>query len=289
MMLINTPVEEHNGVYVKREDLAVNGPTAPPFSKMRGVLAHLTKLRDTGTVTVGYAESAISMAGWGLAWTAMQLGLKAVIFCPIYKCDHPYLEVLRKHRKWWERCGAEIVPMPAGRTKIIYYQGRKWLEENRPKNSVMLPIGMSFPETVEATEKEYLWTLKEYDLKPKNVVLCVGSGTIAAGVARGIAESNLKTNLWGILTRDGSVPEKLRYMEKLAGFSLSGTGMLAQSSPVSLTLLPSGFEYTQKCHCSVPFSCNPYYDAKAWEWLMSKKGFLPELHKKSILFWNIGA
>ena len=61
-MLIHTPVEKYNGICVKREDLAVNDPTAPPFSKMRGVLIHLTKLRDQGIKTVDYAESAISMA-----------------------------------------------------------------------------------------------------------------------------------------------------------------------------------------------------------------------------------
>ena len=122
-MLVNTPVEKHNGVYVKREDMAVDDPTAPPFSKMRGVLAHLTKLRDAGIKTVGYAESAISMAGWGLAWTAQRLGLKAIIFAPVYRCEHPYLEVLRFHRKHWERCGAEIVPMPAGQGGLSQQAG----------------------------------------------------------------------------------------------------------------------------------------------------------------------
>lgn len=289
-MLVHTPVEMHNGIYVKREDKAVNAPTAPPFSKMRGVLAHLTQLRDSGIKTVGYAESAISMAGWGLAWTARQLGLHAVIFAPVYKCDHPYLEVLRTHRKHWERLGAQIVPMPAGRTKIIYYQGRKWMEEHYPENSEMLPIGMSFPETVDATAEEYLWTLNEYRLRPKNVVLCVGSGTIAAGVARGIAESGLKTCLWGILTRDGSVPEKLRYMEKLAGFSLSSEGMLGGLCAVRLTLLRAGYEYTQRVKIEAPFPCNPYYDAKAWEWMVSRKSAYEEFSGgKQTLFWNIGA
>jgi hypothetical protein len=33
-----------------------------------------------------------------------------------------------------------------------------------------------------------------------------------------------------------------------------------------------------------PFPCNPYYDLKAWEWLMKNKGQLEE----PILFWNIG-
>lgn len=288
-MLIHTPVESHCGVFVKREDLAVNDPSAPPFSKMRGVYIHLTKLRDSGIKTVGYAESAISMAGWGLAWTAKQLGLKAVIFAPVYKCDHEYLRVLEKHRKQWRRCGAEIVPFPAGRTKIIYYQGRKWLEENYPEKSEMMPIGMSFPETVDATEEEYLWTLKEYGLKPKNVVLCVGSGTIAAGVARGIAESGLRTRLWGILTRDGSVPDKQRYVENKASLPPSGKGIFGRTCALDLRLLSSGYEYTQRSKIAVPFPCNPYYDAKAWEWLMGEKDNSNMFIDRETVFWNIGA
>ena len=32
-MLIHTPVEKYNGIYVKREDLAVMIPQHPPFPK----------------------------------------------------------------------------------------------------------------------------------------------------------------------------------------------------------------------------------------------------------------
>lgn len=285
-MLVHTPVETHQGFLVKREDQAVSIADAPPFSKMRGVLAHLTKLRAQGTKTVGYAESAISMAGWGLAWAAKKLGLHAVIFAPVYKGELPYLDVLRKHYTHWERLGAQIVPMPAGRTKIIYYQGRSWLEKHYPENSVMLPIGMSFPESVDATAIEYAWTLKKYKLRPKHVVACVGSGTIAAGLVRGMAESNAGATLWGILTRDGSVAGKLRYMENLVGFPLSPGGIFSALYRVSAELTSSGYEYTQNSKIDVPFPCNPYYDAKAWEWLMANRTLF---NGEQTLFWNIGA
>ena len=82
-------------VLVKREDLAVKKP-APPFSKVRGIIPALQKLKKQGYTTIGYTESSISMAGWGLVWACEQLGLKAVIFDPQYK-KTPSL--LKYHRK----------------------------------------------------------------------------------------------------------------------------------------------------------------------------------------------
>jgi len=44
VLLRDTSVEEYDGIYVKREDLcAPEG--APPFSKIRGLVKHLEKLK----------------------------------------------------------------------------------------------------------------------------------------------------------------------------------------------------------------------------------------------------
>ena len=68
----HTPVESHTlpdgtSVLVKHEDLCFAEP-APPFSKLRGLVEHLQKIkRDKPTIThIAYVESAVSMAGW--AW-----------------------------------------------------------------------------------------------------------------------------------------------------------------------------------------------------------------------------
>ena len=90
-----TPIEVYNDIYVKRDDLCFEYP-APPFSKCRGLLMHLAKLKKQGYKYIGYTETSISMAGWGVAWACQELGLTAIIFDPQYK-DTP--EVLKYHRK----------------------------------------------------------------------------------------------------------------------------------------------------------------------------------------------
>lgn len=289
MLVSQTPLKPYRlgkrRILVKREDLCTQ-PPAPPFSKMRGVVQHLIKLRDEGILIVGYAESAISMAGWGLAWACQMLGLHAVIFDPRYSQRHDYLSVLEKHREKWHEFGAEVVPVTAGRTAIIYYSGRKWLKERYPEYSTMLPVGMSFPETVEATKEQYFKTFANHDDEVSAVVMCVGSGTIASGVVSAMVERHPKAKLYGILTRTGSLPEKRKKMEKMAGFEFTpGRGML-RGAGARVELIDCAYGYTQKETMDVPFPCNPYYDAKAWAWLSQNVGNLPP---GDIVFWNIGA
>lgn len=65
----NTPIELYNigntPIYVKREDMcAPEG--APPFSKIRGLMKVLKNLKAQGYTHIGYTETSVSMAGWGL-------------------------------------------------------------------------------------------------------------------------------------------------------------------------------------------------------------------------------
>ena len=52
-----------------------------------------------------------------------------------------------------------------------------------------------------------------------------------------------------------------------------------------MRVIDYNYEYRYKEEVDCPFPCNPYYDRKAWKWLLDK---LPKL-KQPILFWNIGA
>jgi hypothetical protein len=47
-----------------------------------------------------------------------------------------------------------------------------------------------------------------------------------------------------------------------------------------------GYSYKDKVDNSwIPFPCNEYYDAKAFDWLVRNIIFL----KQPIVFWNVGA
>lgn len=272
-LIENTPIEtyEHKlgRYYVKREDLSCP-PPGPPFSKVRGLMRVLEKEKAAGTKVIGYTETSISMAGWGIAWGCHQLGLKAVIFDPQYK-ETPGL--LKKHRKEWAKWGAKTIPISAGRAKVNYYIGKKVLKEQFP-NSKMFALGIPFQETIEETVLE----AERSDIsKFKSVVVNVGSGTIAAGVLRAFKD----IHVYGVLGRTGNLLRKRDEIIKKSGLLVGGFFGKA----VKFRLIDPGWAYTERCTFPTPFPCHPYYDAKAFLWMLSNLFILP----KPILFWNIGA
>ncbi len=282
MIKNNTPIEKYNvdgnDVFVKREDLCTQ-PPGPPFSKCRGLYAKLKKLKRKGITTVGYAESSISMAGWGVAWMAKELGMKAVIFDPQYVGKAP--DLLIKHRTKWKKFGADIVPVDAGRTKVNYYIGKKYLDENnkyKNENTAMLPIGLRVPETVDATVEEWKRTMQSF--KPDITIVPVGSGTIFAGIIKAAEKDN--GDLIGVMLYTGNKIKKFKNI-----YIKSGKFPGSLNPPkVNVKLVNPGWEYAQFSNVICPFPCHRYYDLKAWEWLIAN---IDDLNYKKILFWNIGS
>lgn len=263
-LLSNTPIEKHEGVWVKREDLCAP-PGAPPFSKIRGLVKYLETLKKQEYKGVAYVETSISMAGWGVAWACYHLGLKCLIFNPVYKKPFPLLEY---HRAQWARWGAELIDIPAGRAKVNYYIARKQVE----KDYKLLPLGLPLEETVEETCKEAWACMADFP----SVVVSVGSGTIAAGLYKATDRGQ---TLYGILCRSGDIELKRKAILNKA------RPLLLDYPKGDLKLIDMDWAYTEASRCDPPFPCHPYYDAKAWEWLMAHK---TELHAP-ILFWNIGS
>jgi 1-aminocyclopropane-1-carboxylate deaminase/D-cysteine desulfhydrase-like pyridoxal-dependent ACC family enzyme len=270
-----TPIEIYDGVYVKRDDMCFD-PPAPPFAKCRGLMRRLSTLKEQGITTIGYTETAISMAGWGVAWACKELGMRSVIFDPQYKDT---LDILTFHRKQWKKFGVTTVPIKAGRAKVNYYISSKYLQENF-KMAVMLPLGLPFDETVNATCEEVMETWQHLSVHIKSVVCCVGSGTIAAGIWKGLTNVNAGCYLFGVMTRTGNINGKARNIEKKA--NLLSYGFFKSS--VHLTLIDVGWKYIEESKVKCPFPCHSYYDLKAWEWLTLNRVQL----KEPILFWNIG-
>lgn len=260
--LADTPIERYDDLDVKREDLSAP-PGAPPFSKIRGLVRHLDKLKAQKYTGVAYVETSISMAGWGVAWACNKLGLKCLIFNPVYKTTPPLLEY---HRQQWREWGAEMIDLPAGRAKVNYYTAKKMV----PKGFKLLPLGLPLLETLSETYDVAQLCLNGY----KSIVMCVGSGTIAGGVFQATTPGQ---TLYGVLCRSGSIATKRKHVE--------GDSIFPAINKGRLQLIDVGWEYTQHSSVEVPFPCHPYYDAKAWEWLVKNKEELAP----PILFWNIGS
>lgn len=275
LIINNTPVETYSvrdrTVYVKREDLS-SFPPGPPFSKVRGLVPALLRLQRSGTTAVGYTETAVSMAGWGVAWACSHLGMKAVIFDPQYKKTPP---LLAYHRKQWTKFGPDIIPIPAGRAKVGFYQSQKILKEKYP-GAKMLPLGLVFPETIEAVRVEAsLPETADLLASGGTLVVNIGSGTIAAGLVR--AFKSYPITIIGVMGRSGSIELKHQDIRNKA---LVVRGLLH----CRFKVVDPGWEYTQRSSTQCPFPSHPWYDLKAWQWLVEN---IDEL-KDPILFWNIG-
>lgn len=272
MIINNTPIEEYNIndkiIYVKREDLCSKSPL-PPFSKNRGIIKAIVNLNDKGYTVFGYTESAISMAGIAISAICKRLGLKSVIYDPQYSNNNKseYLKILEHHRNQWKILDAEVIPIKAGMVKVNYYICKKLLSKSY-ENSIMLPIGLPLPETIEETAKEVQRTQNIEIFK--TIVVCVGSGTICAGILKGYFG-----NVIGIMTRSGNISEKKKKILKKSDTLLSNN---------RLKLIDLGYTYTQKESIKCPFPSHPYYDRKAWKWLVDNINDI----EHPILFWNIG-
>lgn len=279
-IISNTPIEKYQidggEIFVKREDLC-SIPPLPPFAKVRGLYAHLVKLKSLGISVVGYTETSISMAGVGVSVIAKELGVRAVIFNPVYKEEQ---EVLTFHRSKWKEFGADIIDIKAGMAKVNYHISRKLLLEEYGNCAIMLPLGIPFSETVDEVAKEFI--ISKCD-RFKTIVICVGSGTMAAGVLKGIRLANANVDVFGVLCR---MTKRLSTKRSLilahAGIVIGGDFFY---------LIDFGYEYTQKVDIDCPFPSNNFYDKKAYKFLAEnrKVGYNKNKFKEPILFWNIGA
>lgn len=270
MLKTNTPVELHNGILVKREDLCTTHPD-PPFSKHRGVMAHLEKRPEK---IIGVLDTYHSMAGWSVAAACKELGKQCINFWPHYKDDSE--NSYRKTQIQSKALGAELISLQASKSAILHIRARKYLREKYGHQAYMMPNALKLQESVSQTAAEVCRTRPDSPI----VVISASSGTLAAGVLRGLV------NMKGIgLFKKSAFPEVFvhmgysrpeqtvrRYLQKLAPG-------LKQSH---VHIVDEGFSYKDMVEGFVPFPCNPYYDLKAWNWLQ-KQDF------KNVLFWNIGA
>lgn len=282
-MLLNTPIEQYKvagrTVYVKREDLCAPEDW-PPFSKLRGLYAYLRLRKTQGLETVGYTETTVSMAGWGIAAVAHSLGMRAVIFPPDYKHpekrkDLPWLE---HHRQKWVRWGAEIVPLPAARHQINWYRGKNYLTKHYGTKTEMLPLGIPFQETVEETAK--VWQACPAELRRGTTVACMGSGTIFSGLMRGWQPGDGR--LVGVLVHKGINAAEM--LQKCMSKAHRLFGGLVGSPASAVQIIDGKWDYHETGNIEAPFPCHQYYDLKGWQWLVENLHSLPD----PVMFWNIG-
>jgi hypothetical protein len=257
-----TPVETHDGILVKREDLCSPFP-GPSFAKIRGVVAHIKKRPET---LIGVLDTFHSKAGWAVSYICAALGKRTLNFFPKYKNDL----ILRRQQAVARSFGAELVALQAGRSAVLYHQAKR---QAAAAGGYMMPNALKLPETVTEVAAEVARTRAAAD----HLVISVSSGTIAAGVILGLARTERFPELWLHMGYDRSETELRAYIQGYA----PALGVW----PTPVHIVNEHFGYKDAAAGCAPFPCNPYYDLKSWNWLIRERAKL----RGRTLFWNIGA
>jgi len=261
VIVSGTPVERHGELYVKREDLSCP-PPGPPFSKARGVYAHLKKRPER---LIGVLDTFHSQAGHAVARACSLLGKDCVNFYPRTVRDG---DQLREPQLRSAGLGARLEPLAAGRSSVLYHQAARSIRE---RGGYMMPNALKLGESVEETAKEV--PAAPFD----SVVIPVSSGTIAAGVIRGFAGIAVRRFFLhlGYSRPRGAV---LEYVGRASGL----IGLTAPSA--ELIVVDEGYAYRDVARPgpTPPWPCNVYYDLKAYRWWVASGP------RDRTLFWNIG-
>lgn len=272
LVVSNTPIEQYsiNGhtVYVKRDDLCTNHPLLPHMAKVRGIVPYLEKLKAEGIDAVGICITPISRAGQAVAVICQELDLTCYVYV---RSKYPMLTTNMRAPQHMAVTAAEgtlfVLRLPT--TNAVYEFAKQHALSNR---ITLLPRYLALPETVEAVRQEAM--LLPVELTKGTIVVCVGSGTILAGIVAAVNE--LPEHIIGVMVGD-LTGTRHRIQTLLTPYDLL-------YNLANMQLVPSSYQYYQTVVTSAPFNCDSYYDSKAWKWLVDNIGTL----RKPILFWNIG-
>ena len=205
MLRENTPIidrTEKYGLWVKREDLSCPAP-GPPFSKTRGVYARIKTVEEN---LIGVLDTRHSQAGHAVSRACQLLGKKCVNYYPALKASPEPKEPQERAKE----LGAEIVPLKAGRSSILFHQAKKLIEA---REGYMMPNALKLDESVDETAKEVRSNCEQFSV----VVIPASSGTIAAGVIKGFARRNLSPLFIVHLGYSRSLEQVNKYLMEKSG------------------------------------------------------------------------
>jgi len=280
MFYNDTPIETYTlkrgkheyKIHVKREDLFAQDP-APHVAKLRGLNLWVKKQSEKGVKCIGALDTrGISKSAWGLACCCQGTDIKPLAFYPQLKVDSG----LHINQQKAKDLGAEIIPLSAGRYKILYSRAKKIVEG---RGGIMLPEGIKLRETVSEVAKTVGMVPKE--LLTGSIVICSGTGTITAGLIKGLIQNNAEIDKLYVVSCGMSINKQLIEIKKLL---VDDDFLPIEKIPEYVQFIPPRYNYYEPCEISVPFPCSTFYDKKAWQFMSD---YIYGL-KAPLIFWNIG-
>jgi len=246
-----TPIQEHGGFLVKRDDLfTINGVSG---GKVRGCW-RLSGGAD-GLIT---ASSRSSPQAVIVARIAQSRGIPARLHMPMGK-ETPEMTLAAA-------AGAELVQHKAGYNNVIIARAEADVAGREKGGWKHIPFGMEHRDALKGTAAE-VKSLLPYKDKIKRIVVPIGSGMSLCGIMQGMKDYNLShIPILGISV--GANPKK-RILKYAPTF---------YQASFKLELINAGMDYHTPCEYKVGnLPLDPIYEAKCVPFL-----------KTGDLFWVVG-
>lgn len=234
-----TPVELHDGIWVKRDDLCVvngarGGKARTCWALAEGALEHV---RERGLVTAGSRESPQVEL---VARMAHALGVGCVAFCPEGDITAGPVQQARA-------LGAKVIQVKPGYNNVIAARAREYADEH---GLALIPFGMECSAAVAQTRAQVANLPAEAD----RIVVPVGSGMSLAGILWGLADAGHTVPVLGVCV--GADPAKR--LDKWAPPDWRERCELVQAPQA----------YAEHVEATVgPVQLDPVYEAKAVRYL----------------------
>lgn len=241
-----TPIELHDGIWLKRDDLYRAPGTDAPGGKARTCFALAKQYKEAGAPGLVTAGSRSSPQVNIVAQIGKALGMPVRVHTPQ---GEPGPEVVAA-----EEAGAERVAHRAGYNSVIVQRARADAETSGWGH---IPFGMECEEAVRQTASSFDNVARAFRSgKFKRLVIPVGSGMSLCGILAGDSYWSLyDLPILGVVV--GADPRKrLDKFFPLWRFSHN------------LTLVGAGVDYHEKIEASVgPVKLDPVYEAKCVRFL----------------------
>lgn len=234
-----TPVEEHGGVLVKRDDMF--GVGSSRGGKVRSCLTLALAAREAGASVLVTAGSRQSPQVNIVAEVAAALGMRARVHVPTGP-DTPEVDAAKA-------AGAEVVRHDYGRNSVIISRAHKDATEDPA--AFEIPFGMETQAAVDLTAAQ----VANVPASVKRIVVPVGSGMTLAGILTGLAAAGRSVPVLGVVV--GSDPKK-----RLDKYAPDGWREMVK-------LVPAGMDYHEavKDHRLGDLVVDPIYEGKALRFL----------------------
>ena len=307
MTVANTRVtfEPDWGLWVKHEEDSC--PSGPHFSKTRGVLAHIqNRVRSDRPKVFGVLDTYHSQGGWAVARACHELNQQCVLYYPVRRAqinearkatgltqhltteEELQLAFVLPQQHQAGQLGARLVPLPAGRSSVLFHQARQHLQQVHGDNSYMMPNALKLPEMVRETAREVELTYQHWTqpTSPELIIISASSGTIAAGVIDGVVRHTTWNCQFVVHLGYSRTPSQvLQYMSSLA----PAVSTLYRRGDI--LIVDEVYAYGDEARIisngdQPPWPCNKYYDLKAALWW--KRTGREHFAGRRALLWNIG-